>query len=124
MPVKDHRLVCQSNQGVGKEGTERARPISNQQQRTQRSETHDHCQLKVLEEQRTHPAQIARAAFRHNPRGAQCEKVTCFGPPREHFVHRQQHLVRLHFWPEVTKVLDRTRCLGSPRSKHAFPICP
>ena len=55
-------------------------------QRTQRFETQEHRQLKVLEEHSTDPAQIARAALRHDSCGTQFEKVACFGTAREHFV--------------------------------------
>ncbi len=60
----------------------------------------------------------------HDPCGAQFQKVSWFGPAREHFVDGHEHLLRFQFWAEVTKLLDRTGRLCTPFRKHALPIGP
>ena len=65
-----------------------------------------HGDVQALEEGGADATQVARAMLGHDPRRAQFQKVPSFWLAREHFVHRQQHLMRLQFWSEVTQVLD------------------
>ncbi len=96
MPVEDHSLVCKRRKGLGKEGADPARSISDQEERGERSQAQLHGNVQALEEGPSHPTQVAVAVLGHDPRCAQFQKVPGFRSAREHFIHGQQHLLRLH----------------------------
>ena len=53
--------------------------------------------MQALEKGGAHPTQVPRATLGQDPRGAQFQKMPCLWLARQHFVHRQEHLVRLQF---------------------------
>ena len=54
----------------------------------------------------------------------QFQKVPSFWLVYQHFVHRQEHLLRRQFWSEVAQLLDGTRRLRPPGRQHTLPVSP
>ena len=83
---------CERGEGLAEEAADPARPIGDQEQGAERSQTQQHGDVQALEEGCAHATQVARAVLGHDPRRAQFQKMPGFRLAREHFVHRQQHL--------------------------------